>query len=383
MENIKFSKKKTKALFLNLSVLFPLILNNSFLSQIIIISFFCVTALCYGNFNLNISKLIFLILILFSIVLNSSQIEFKNAMRLTQLTLGFMVFPLLINTENLNINYIRFGIVYVAVLTVLDILNLPIFFLYRDAFYPTDANPWALGFDHSIIALSNRYGSIFYNPNLLGQSMLLIYILYLIYNYQKKFTKMDYLIVFLNTFCILVSGSRTAFVIYAIVTFCFFFHFYKGKIKYFFILAGIPYALYSLSNTRLLKIGNESGDSMDLKMQILYSYFSSLSFTIQDTFLLLFGSLKLDIQFDNDLGNIIYYLGLMGLLYVICFYTYEIFTTNWRLRYFYSFLLVSYGATLLINFKFFIFAIIIFSFLRSLSKNLKKQKAAVPDTQMI
>jgi hypothetical protein len=355
-------------------VLFPLILNNSTLSQIVIISFFCITAIFYGDFSITISKLIFLMLILFSIVFNISQIEFKNAQRLLQITLGFMVFPLAINVSTLNVKYLRFGIIYVTVFAILDILNVPLFFAFREIVYPIEFDAWGAGFDRTIISITNRYGSIFYNPNLLGQSMLLIYILYLVIAYQRKFTKFDLFFLFCNVFCILVSGSRTAFVIFAIITFCYFMQFYRNKIKYLLIMGLIPVFLAVLAGTRLLDIGNTSGGSMDQKWQILFKYLGSLSY--DDTIVALFGQLKQDIQFDNDLGNIIYYLGFLGLLYVAFFYLYEVLTASSKTVYFYSFLLVSYGATLLINFKFFIFTMIILSALRSLTKSLKAQRRA-------
>ena len=381
MKNIKFSKQKIKILILNLSVLFPLILNNSTLSQIIIISFFCITAVFYGDFSLTILKLIFLMLILFSIVFNIPQIEFKNAMRLLQITLGFMVFPLAINASTLNIKFIRFGIIYVTIFAILDILNVPLFFAFREIVYPIEFDAWGAGFDRTIITITNRYGSIFYNPNLLGQSMLLIYILYLVIIFQRKFTKADVFFLSCNIFCILASGSRTAFVIFGFITFCYFMQFYRNRIKYLLIMGLIPLVVYVLSGTRLLDISNTSGGSMDQKWQILFGYLETLSYS--DSIVILFGTLRQDIQFDNDLGNIIYYLGFLGLLYVAFFYLYEILNASSKTVYFYSFLMVSYGATLLINFKFFIFTMIILSFLRSLSKNLKKQKTAVPNVQMI
>ena len=372
MKNIKFSKQKIKILILNLSVLFPLILNNSTLSQIIIISFFCITAVFYGDFSLTISKLIFLMLILFSIVFNITQIEFKNAMRLLQITLGFMVFPLAINVSTLNIKFIRFGIIYVTIFAILDIFNVPLFFAFREIVYPIEFDAWGAGFDRTIITITNRYGSIFYNPNLLGQSMLLIYILYLVTVYQRKFTKADVFFLSCNIFCILVSGSRTAFVVFGIITFCYFMQFYRNRIKYLLIFALIPLLLYVLSGTRLLDISNTSGGSMDQKSQILFAYLGTLSY--DDTLVVLFGSLRQDIQFDNDLGNIIYYIGFLGLIYIAFFYLYETLTASGKTRYFYSFLMVSYGATLLINFKFFIFTMIILSALRSLTKALKASR---------
>ncbi len=375
MKNIKFSKQKFKILILNLSVLFPLILNNNTLSQIVIITFFCITAIFYGDFSLTISKLIFLMLILFSIVFNIAQIEFKNALRLSQITLGFMVFPLAINVNNLNVKYLRFGIIYVTVFAILDILNIPLFFAFREIVYPIEFDAWGAGFDRTIINITNRYGSIFYNPNLLGQSMLLIYLLYLVIVFQRKFTKLDLFFLFCNVFCILVSGSRTAFVIFSIVTFCYFMQFYRNKIKYLLIIGLIPVLLSVLAGTRLLDIGNTSGGSMDQKWQILLEYLGTLSY--DDTIVALFGQLKQDIQFDNDLGNIIYYLGFLGLLYVAFFYLYQVLTTSLKIVYFYSFLLVSYGATLLINFKFFIFTMIILSALMSLKKALREKRKPV------
>lgn len=372
MKNIKFSKQKFKILILNLSVLFPLILNNNTLSQIVIITFFCITAIFYGNFSLTISKLIFLMLILFSIVFNIAQIEFKNALRLSQITLGFMVFPLAINVNTLNVKYLRFGIIYVTVFAILDILNIPLFFAFREIVYPIEFDAWGAGFDRTIINITNRYGSIFYNPNLLGQSMLLIYILYLLIAYQRKFTKYDLFFLLCNIFCILVSGSRTAFVIFAIITFCYFMQFYRNKIKYLLIVGLIPVLLSVLAGTRLLDIGNTSGGSMDQKWQILIRYIGTLSY--EDTIAALFGQLKQDIQFDNDLGNIIYYLGFLGLIYVAFFYLYQVLTTSSKIVYFYSFLLVSYGATLLINFKFFIFTMLILSALKSLKGALREER---------
>ncbi len=372
LNNIKFSKGKFKILILNLSILFPLILNNSLLSQIIIISFFCLSAIFFGNFSLTISKLLFLILIIFSIYFNFFQIEIKNALRLLQITLGFLVFPLAINSDTINIKFLRFGIAFVSICTLLDVFNVPFFFIFREYFYPIPFDVWGVGRDLSAVDLSKRFGSIFYNPNLLGQSMLLIFILYLLITFQKKLNRIDFIFLFSNVFCILISKSRTAFVIFGFVTFCYFFQFYKNKLKYLIVPIIIFFILYFLSGSRLLDIGNTAGGSMDQKWQILFSYLSGLSFS--DTVAVLFGTLLQDIQFDNDLGNIIYYLGFIGLFYIVFFYLFESISAAFSVKYFYSFLLISYGATLLINFKFYIFTIIILSSLRSISKKINADR---------
>jgi hypothetical protein len=364
------SKQNFKNIILNLTLLFPLILNNSTFSQQLIIFFFFLTAYFFGNFSISIFKIIFLILLVLSISLNSANIELKNVLRILQLVLGFMVFPLNFTSENINIKLLRIAILYIFIITFFDILNFQFFFDFRNYFYPSDVDPWSLAFDHSIISFTNRYGSIFYNPNLLGQSMLLVYIFYLLLKFRKPFNKFDIFFILLNVFCIIVSGSRTAFVILSLISFFYFNSFFKKRIKYIFLIIGLPYVIKILSNTRLLNIGNNNGDSMDQKKQILIGYLNSLSFNLNDVMQFLFGWLKLDIQFDNDIGNMIYFLGILGFLYMIIFYLYEFFISKNKIKYFYSFLLISYGATLLINFKFFIFTILLLSLLRSINKDL-------------
>lgn len=93
-------------------------------------------------------------------------------------------------------------------------------------------------------------------------------------------------------------------------------------------------------------------------------------FRVEDFFRYLFGHLTFDRQFDYDVGDILYNFGILGLASIALFMLNQFMKCNARVRYFYAFLLLSYGATLIINYKFFILTVIVLSMIRELSASL-------------
>lgn len=354
----------------NIHIFLLILLNNSFLSQIIIISFFILICFYFGTLDFNIFKLFFFFILSITLTINFEIIEVKNLLRLFQIILAFTFFPLKIKRDIININILKIVTFLIFIFTILDIFNSDIFFYIRDNFYPISENPWERAFDrNSDYQINHRYGSIFYNPNLLGQTIVILNIFYLIYFVNKKINKNDLFFIILNILCIIISGGRTAFIVLCLTSLPFFFKIKNFKnyliFSSFFLL---PIVIYYFSDSRLFNIVNSA--SMSDKWGILFNFIGKLDInTILNIF---FGWFKTDIQFDNDIGNIFYFLGLFGLFCLFCFYFYQMFSINRRYIYLYSFIMISYGATLIINFKFLILTIYIFSLINSLKKEITK-----------
>lgn len=137
--------------------------------------------------------------------------------------------------------------------------------------------------------------------------------------------------------------------------------------RLFFLAIIIPMIIYKLSESRLLQIisSDESMDSVGVKFSILNTYIQSFKFDPFSIFQFLFGTMKSDIQFDNDIGSIFYFSGFLSLVYFLHIFLREFWNSDFEFKPYYAFTLISISATIIFNFKFLILTIIILSILKN------------------
>ena len=88
-----------------------------------------------------------------------------------------------------------------------------------DKFYPISENLWDYKFDSTNITeiISNRLAGIYYNPNIMGQSLVFLYAI-LLDNLNINFTKKTRIYITILTFVsILLTGGRTAIITYILL----------------------------------------------------------------------------------------------------------------------------------------------------------------------
>jgi hypothetical protein len=365
-----------KSFLFNFLIFCIFILNNSFFSISIILFIFFIICIFYGNLEMTLPKVLILLSIIFTFYLNIFNVDQKAFFRVIELLIGFSFFPLQFNNINISVKLLQGIILYLFVFFIGNLLGIGFFQNFVLKYYPAEGNSWEILYNGSVSysnsvseILNQRLGSIYYNPNLLGQNLIILMIIYFLVKYFSKINLMDILFLSIGFLMIIGSGSRTAFIVFLIITFFYIKQFVTTK-KFYLII--IPFLIGSLIliavNTRLLLIFNQKGlstDSMGTKHDILFDYLNSFKF--HDLFQYIFGFLAFEIQFDYDIGNILYNFGFIGLFFFFIFLLNEYLSVKYKFKYFYCFLLISYGATLLINFKFFILTIFLLSIIRHIN----------------
>jgi hypothetical protein len=275
-----------------------------------------------------------------------------------------------VNISTISKKMVGLIMLFIAFMTISNILGLSFETSFKNYFYPIESNPWSsdnivIG-DSFVSILFNRYATFYYNPNILGQTTLLILVIYLIKIYDKRMNIFDLSVFLSGVVCLIVSGGRTSFLIFSIIVF--FTLVWKFKLVYriLFLITVVPIILIKLSETRLLQIVNndENMDSVGLKFSILGNYIKTFEFDFISLYKFFYGTLKSDIQFDNDIGAIFYFSGFFSILYFIFYFLLEFLNSENRYKPFFAFVFVSISATIIFNFKFLILTIIILSILR-------------------
>jgi hypothetical protein len=370
-----------KFYILNALLLSVFLLNNNTLSLILILALFLTVLIFYGKKNFTTLKILVLFSIIIAFILNAFNVNIKSSIRVFELFIGFAFFPINFNSNIISISVLKIVVLYLFIFFVGNLLGIGFFQNFILKYYPAEGNSWEILYDGTISysenvtdILSQRLGSIYYNPNLLGQNLTILVIIYLLVKSNLKYNFWDYFFLSITLIMIIGSGSRTAFVVTIIILL----FYLKNKIStnlFYYLITPIFFIILTIiaANTRLLEIFNQTNkatDSMGVKNDILFEYLNNFNFKYLLNYI--FGFLSFDIQFDYDIGDILHNFGILGLFSILIFMFYEFLKSSNKYRYYYCFLLISYGATLIINFKFFILTIILLSFIRNIN-NIHKQ----------
>jgi len=295
--------------------------------------------------------------------------------RLIELLFLILLFPINFNPPKFFKISLYITLAYLLVTQIGMTLNISLINSYVDKYYPIEMNYWGVNeYDSASEALSqlnNRLAGIYYNPNLMGQSILLLYLILLILNFKENANN-SFLNLFLLVVCLIsitLSGSRTALITFFITNV---FAYRKFLLKYIIIilpifLIGISVIItkYSDEIRVLSNITNPFGDKDDsggAKLEVLINHFLNYNYqSIKEIIFLLFGKMNWDKQFDADPGYILSFFGIFGTL-IFCIYLLSIFFhLEIKFRFVFLILLVGIGATIIMNFRFSILTAYIFS----------------------
>ncbi len=236
------------------------------------------------------------------------------------------------------LRYTCVGILIYLIFSQILIASNSVFWVeIRDNFYPVDKNVFEYGElpNEGFQFRTFRAGGIFYNPNVLGLVILLIYLIFLKFNSKSSLI----LNIILSVFCffsLILTGSRTAiaglilyFLLNTIVPY--FFRILKQNkvsIRSFLFYCSISIFLFIFLISFYSYITEAFFDKTDgsgyIKIMILKNYL-----TQSDLFSLLIGG-HYGTQFDNDLGNWIGFSGFFGIIALFILYARLIYNNSTR-----------------------------------------------------
>lgn len=225
--------------------------------------------------------------------------------------------------------YILFAISYVLLTQISALLNISVFaslYSFFDQMYSiTDSTLEAYGtnmdsLDAAEVSLSTRFGGMYINPNNCASYLSVIYAAGLCEDYQLSGRKKPllYVFIFLVALAFLVTGSRTALIVFFAISLYYLYS--KGYgIRWFVIISLIILLIatsLNLEDIRMLKVGSGLEDSLGLKMGLFAQYLSECDNPIH--FLFGAGDITLtEVWYgwgfngtDFDLGNIFIIFGL-------------------------------------------------------------------------
>lgn len=349
---------------INALLFFIIFLNDYIYNQLFIIALISFIALLNYD-RINILPHIKIIIILFMLipVIGSLMygVSIEALIRVYLIIIFIYIYPIKSVNEYVSYKLIYVGIVYLFILQLNGVFGFGLDDIIMKL-YPIKSNIWyspPISISDFLSGNYGRYGGRFYNPNIMGQIIILLYIITLKDKYQK-INKYKQIIIVLS---LIFSGSRTAMIVFIAVELLRYNKNNKNKLKII-VLYAILFTTYIIieevnSIRSLDMIGGITQDnsSMSIKYNILKEYIVYMYQT--NIFELLFGTLQMDIQFDSDIGYLLRFMGLvpfLALLYALFKY---VIITETNYRYINMMYLISVGATLVMNFKFIILLIII------------------------
>lgn len=356
-------------------VILCLVLNNSPLSNTMIFGNLAILILLnLSSFKSQLLFKGFLVTFIFSplIIGILTGVEVNQIIRFVALFLLFITYPFKVNFERLH--YLILGVVasYLFLMQIGCALQIPLFIDFRELNYPPEQNLWGANAVEGVEAFLGglrdvRLPGIYYNPNIMGQSFLILYVFLFVFIYENPNRALFFSLFFIFFLSILFTGSRSTMASFLFINSFRILPILKKNPKLFLAFLFIPFfgiLYYGVTlDFRALDVtaGVFSGsESSSVKIITFLSYFSDLNFR---SFLgmggFLFGHLNWDRQFDADIGYLLSYFGLFGFMAILVYFMVLFILTKTKYRFVFGLFLISLGATLIMNFRFSILFFII------------------------
>lgn len=195
-----------------------------------------------------------------------------------------------------------------------------------ETFYPISWGERMITYANEHVTISNysnfRLGGLYHNPNQCAKYISLLLAIYLVNNKNKRFSK-QVLFVVLCFIGVLLTGSRTGFIVAALlVVLCFWTNGRMSKaLKIITVLGMVAFIVYAIasgsSNSRSLDIEDGLEGSLFAKAKLVLYYLNTETSALS----MVFGHLDLDLflspfsySLDCEYGYILYCYGLVGLI---------------------------------------------------------------------
>jgi hypothetical protein len=306
-----------------------------------------------------------------------SNVGFEDIFRALCIIVLIFSFPFNINWNSNLFYYILFSTgIYLVVFQLGGALGVGPIHSFIETNYPISDNLWSE--EASYLTNINeyledgsfkRFGGIFYNPNIMGQIMVFWYAI--MRNFSTQIQRFVPVVILVALTSILFSGSRTAFLVFAIYNvFLYWSKVLETSFVFVQILMGVLIlALFNVSFIDKFRIfdisqgvtSREGSGSMKLETfkKWIDHRTSPDNFNLPD---FLFGHLNWnDILFDNDVGYFLSFFGFAG-AFLFLFFLCDIYKYSTKLgKLNFVILLIGIGATIIMNFRFSILLFLILS----------------------
>jgi len=351
--------------FICILIFLCLVLNGTSTSSMIIFLFLvCLFIKNISNLN-NYRDLKILLFVSFFISFFfglSKGIELTQLVRYFSLLILFWTYPLKFELKRNHLILLQIVGVYLIIMQLGKAIGISVIDDFITANYPNEKKIYIETVYDNIDVLVNefdtRLAGIASEANTMAHTMLILFATIII-GLRRNFSSSIVLLAFLSAFIsILVTGGRTGLVTFVIMNIFIFRDYLKQNKKILLLFTSGFIILYFnyLLNFRaldLLSLFDQKESSGSIKMQILFDYFKEISSgSIEDMIIFIFGYMNWDRQFDAELGNVISFYGVTGLLLIVLFFLQIYKATYKNYRWMFFIFLVSIGGTILLNYRF-------------------------------
>lgn len=357
--------------------------QNSFWDHILSVVWMYVTIFPAGNlFNISIPLLLLLlfdsksrtnimtpllVMLLITLVLNLTQpyMWFKGVSRLVTIAIIFYTFASL-KGGRILFPYIFAALIYVISSQISYMYNISFLTTIFDRFYGMSdmiEEIYRMELDNVTmedVASGRRFGGIYINPNNCASFVSVIYTLGLCeLNYWNEKNKIVYIFIVLVAFSLLLTGSRTSFILFSIITLLFFRNKGIGVTKIVVLVLAVLILLskVDIGGYRAFKVGEGLDSSFAVKMRLFSLYFQECSNILH----LLFGCGDISATTvlyhslcegtDFDFGNVFITFGLFFYILYVALYFRIYHTLPKQDRIILLVLLWSFSNSILISFR--------------------------------
>jgi len=318
----------------NLSFLIVLLIPPTMIGFTIqFILFLCLLIIKRGKKKEIFSLVVFISIIISFLVNINEESSFKNNFRVFNFVLLFLFFPIC-KYEKIKDTTLYIALLFIVISQLSIAYRIPGAINFFDSIYPAGEifnSEYAKELTSIRDLGFNRYAGLYRNPNVCAEYLSLLFIVFIIENYNKKML----FITFISTvffISIMLTGSRTGAVTFLLVILAYLF--FNRKYKYLFLIFvfGIFFIVKNFWNSSEIRIFNitqgfQEGGSFSLKLKILIAYLNKPNLDIVH---LLFGNFTIDNSFsiykigmfDSGTSNYFYSFGLIGLFSIASFYWY-------------------------------------------------------------
>ena len=322
--------------FLGLAIVLAFLLPHTGILFLLVNPLLCLLFILQssGRRWLNI-VLIPLIPIFIATILNLEVAQMKALQSTATIMLYFACFPLVGNLRMQNgYLYFIFGIIFLS--QIVYLFGLTYIGHLLDQIYPISEEDIAeIEYTRNHATFANmfdyRYGGLYHNANQCSKYITMLLAFFLINNRDEHMGKIIPFVIFAYL-SVLLSGSRTGFVVATIIIYFIFFRMRKLSNNYRLLigtlaLIGFGYFIQrSVGTVRGLDIGNGMNDSVNVKWETLVFYL----ITEKSIIGLLFGHLDERLfegqygltlsHLDTEYGYLIFNFGLIGFFSVFVFW---------------------------------------------------------------
>lgn len=321
----------------------------------------------------------------------------ENYIRWYVISLGILTYPIKYDKQEWHHVALTLCVAYLMVFQMGAIIPGSLIYELRENYYPIENNAW----DYQVQNIDSQFGllfqngtraaGIFYNPNIMGQYIILIYaIIYAINlsNLRKTSKYLD----FTCLFSVLITGSRTAFIVMMMILI--FKHAIRYKINALILFAiatttfmvflfaiTLGSSFFELNLRSLENLGTlftDSDESGTVKYAILYNYLLEVRYhDLEELLIFAFGKLSWDRQFDAEIGYMIQFVGLIGLTALGIFLHNIYMSTIKEGKVLFLVFLIAVGGTLFMNYRFSILIFFMLSLMPSVEKVYTNKSALI------